>query len=329
MVKLIYLLLLAAAALFYPLYEDKLSYLTLVSLIILPFIMLLQLIISAVFLKCSTAAESINVFKGTEGEVCIRIANRSVFPLSNTKVRVKAVYYPTGETKYYTAGVPLPALRTETVTINVGGEHCGKVDISVEYIRIYDLLRLFSVKLYKKKLSAAAYVIPKVSERYRELAASIVKNSSDISCEDSSSDKMYVSGSPGDVCGFREFSPGDRASLIHHKLSARFDCDMVKILSQENSSRYLLTADLFDCSDHNVRDERLERLMSCAYYMREEGVTVYVAAPVESDFTAEAFSDDSDYFNIARVMSESCCTAADRADGCILCDVTSKGDMGI
>ena len=326
MVKLIYLLLLAAAALFYPLYEDKLSYLTLVSLIILPFIMLLQLIISAVFLKCSTAAENINVFKGTEGEVCIKIANRSVFPLSNTKVRVKATCLPTGEIRYYTASVPLPALRTETVTINVGGEHCGKVDISVEYIRIYDLLRLFSVKLYRKRLSAAAYVIPKVSERHRELAASIVKNSSDISCEDNSSDKPCVSGSPGDVCGFREFAPGDRVSLIHHKLSARFDRDMVKVLSQESSSRYLLTADLSDCSDHNIRDERLERLMSCAYYMRDEGIAVCVALPSGSGFISELFAEDSDYFDIARVLAESCSAAADCADGCILCDVTSKGE---
>lgn len=334
MIKLIYLILLAAAALFWPLYRDDLSFLTLVTLIILPFVLLLQLAISAAFFKCSLMAEDITVFKDSEGELGIKLSNRSVFPLSNVKIRILSRFLPTGEEAHSTACVPLPSLRTETVTVNVGAEHCGAAELTVEYVKISDLLGLFSVKICRNKLKARVHIVPKISESFAELAQYYLSMGSLEYSSDSSDRADRIN--PGDVCGFREFAPGDRLSLIHYKLSARFDSDIVKVLGGASCGRYLLTADMSGdkMTELSQRDEILQKIMSCAYYMNAGGGEVYAAVPLDSScdgiytdgLLAAKYFDDSSYFPIARALCESCYEGASAAGGFILCQMGKEDE---
>lgn len=338
MVRVLYIILLIAAAFFYPLYEDKLSFITLVTLIILPVILLCQLIISAVFLKCSVPRESVTIFRGGEGEICLRLSNNSVFPLSGCKVRVKVIFRPTGEVRYYTAAVPLPALRTETVSVNIGGRHCGAAEAYLEYVKIYDLLRLFSVKKFRsKKLCGTMYIIPKISEKYFDEARRILSLPPCESLAESEYTRSSGSGTPGDVCGFREFAPGDRLSMMHYKLSARFDSDIVKILSVQNSSRYLLSADISASgsgNDLDTRDNILEKLMSCAYYLNEQNAEVYTAVPVGSSCRkimldsgeAAEYIDRASYFPIARALAAADFQGIPPENGFIYCKITEDID---
>lgn len=330
MSRALYLIVLIAAACFYPLYRDDLSYLTLISVLILPVIMLLQLVISAVFLKYKAVGDNIAVYKGSEGEIRIDISNRSVFPLSNVKIRVRTRFLPSGETSGFSAVVPVPALRTQTVTVNVGAEHCGTAEVYVEYIKIYDLLRLFSVKLGKGRMSGKIYIVPKISESHREYAKALMSAASQAS-EDTSADDVRPAGS-GDVAGFREYAAGDRLSLIHHKLSARFDTDMVKVMSGRDGARYLLTADLSReelAEDLDLRDEILERFMSCAYYIDSWHGEVYAAVPDNAECGGERLSSGkavryeggSSYFAIAKALSGSDYSGAGEHSGYIRCDM--------
>ena len=135
------------------------------------------------------------------------------------------------------------------------------------------------------------------------------------------------------MCGFREFAPGDRLSLMHYKLSARFDKDIVKVLSVNNSSKYLLTADLSH-GDLTVRDEVLCRLMSCAYYLNAGGAEVYAAVPAHSQCDgiyaenglAAQYSDDASYFALAEVLCESSFEGIPEAYGFIMCDVGKEAE---
>lgn len=311
MVRLLYLILLAAAALFYPLYEDKLSFITLATLVILPVILLCQLYISSMFLKCSMKKENITVYKGGEGEICIKLSNNSVFPLSGCKLKIKAVFRPTGEVRYYTAAVPLPALRTETASVNIEGVHCGAAEISLEYVKIYDLLRLFSLKKFKGMgAGGTVYIIPKANEKYFDEARRLLERPPAEAMNDSDMILNAGSGIPGDVNGFRDFAPGDRLSMIHYKLSARFDSDIVKEMPPGSSRRYLLTADTGSAKNAEERDELLERLMSCAYYLHENKAEVYTAVPSDYEYDkialrsgeAAVYYDDTAYFPIARAL---------------------------
>lgn len=340
MVRIFYILILIAAALFYPLYEDKLSFILLVSLIILPVLLLIQMIISAVFLKCSPKRRSVTMIKGSEGEIGLRITNNSVFPLTSCCICVRADFAPSGETAYYKARIPLPALSSQTVNINMTGKHCGTAQVKLEYIKIHDLLHLFSLKaLRKNDVSTAAYIIPKINEKHRELAMELLNAPPPSDCREET-ELLKSSPEPGDVCGFREFAPGDRLSMIHYKLSARFDSDIVKILSAAGGSRFLLTADLSDAAvrgedgnyDLDMRDILLEKLLSCAFFLMENGAEVFAAVPSGSPCTtiplefgeAAVFEDRESYFSAAKALAASVHCGAVFEKGFILCPITAE-----
>ena len=282
MTRLLYIILLIAAAIFYPLYEDDLSYITLITLIIIPAALLCQIIISSVFLKCRFSSDSKTCFKGNESELCIEITNNSVFPLSNTAIKARVVFEPTGEEKTITATVPIPALRTETITVNIGAEHCGKVSVFIEYVKIFDLLRLFSVKRFKNKLSGTMYIIPPVSSQHAPAAAALMQRKQFESESELYSDHPSHDRS-GDVIAFRDFAPSDKLSLIHYKLSSRFDKDIVKVYSTQNSNGFLLYSNFEQENfDPDAHDMLLEKLMSCGYYLNEYGAKVFIALPENS-----------------------------------------------
>lgn len=337
MTRILYILILIGGAAFYLLFADTLSFVLLISLIILPVILLTELMISSAFLKCSVKTEKVTSFRGEPCEAAFCISNNSVFPLPNTRLRIKTVCYPSGEVNYSIVNIPLPALRTETVTLTLGSEHCCRAEITVESVKIYDLLRIFSAKRFKRKMNCTAYIIPKLKEQYAEEANALLHCFGTEFSEESETVRERGNGVPGDVCGFREFLPGDRLSLMHYKLSARFDKDIVKIMNVSGETRFLLTADL-SSEDHDRRDAALERLMSVAYYLALQGAEVYGAVPPHIDpfshttgesyilrgetGTAVRIKDGSDYFSAARLFCGEDFPAAEGMRGFICRDMS-------
>ena len=109
MIKLLYLILLAAAALFWPLYKGDVAFLLLAALIILPFLLAAQLAVTVHMFSAENENDHVTVFRNSEGEVGIRLINRSIFPLSCVKIRLRTVFMPTGEVSFHTVTVPVPA----------------------------------------------------------------------------------------------------------------------------------------------------------------------------------------------------------------------------
>lgn len=287
MARFIYIILLIAAAIFYPLYSDRLSLILLAALIAVPFLLAVQLLISRKRVRGAVNnAGQLFMNKGTEGEVCFELENSSPFPLSGCEVCIRTEFMPTGAVSRYKALIPLPAKEIQTLAVNVGTEHCGKLRITLEYIRIFDLLHVFSSRISMGNgLYHEISVIPAINADFVSEADRLMSLPP---ADNTSEDETPVNtknGSPGDVCGFREFAPGDRVTLLHHKLSARFDKDIVKILSVESGNRYLLTADLSCPDDEGLeeRDQLLEKLVSIAFLMGEKGAEVYAAVGMETD----------------------------------------------
>ena len=300
MSRILYIFILITAICFYPLYRDNLSYITLISVTALPVLMLIQLAVSARLLERSIKKNSSAIFKGSEGEAQITLVNNSIFPMSGVRVGVRITYLPTGETRRQTADIPLPARSSQTVTVGITPKNCGEARVFLEYVKVYDLLHLFSVKLFKNEgLIGRVCIIPKVEAKYSEEASALMQARPSASGSDDSG--KGDSGAFGDVSGYRDFIPGDRLSRLHHKLSARFDKDIVRVMSPDSSGHFLLTADLSakygsfvtgsadvvgnadntDSTENtpDKRDKRLEKLISMAYYLVQEGAQVCIAVP--------------------------------------------------
>ncbi len=342
MSRILYIFILITAICFYPLYRDNLSYITLISVTALPVLMAVQLAVSARLLTRSIKKNSSAIFKGSEGEVQITLANNSVFPMSGVRVGVRITYLPTGETRRQTADIPLPARSSQTVTVGIAPKNCGEARVFLEYVKVYDLLHLFSVKLFRKEgLIGRVCIIPKVEANYSEEAAALMQER--FAASESSDSSKGDSGAFGDVSGYRDFIPGDRLSRLHHKLSARFDKDIVRIMSPDSSGHFLLTADLSaefgsfvtgnvgnvgnadnDESTVNTpdkRDKRLEKLISMAYFLVQEGAEVCIAVP-ENTPAAEMMIGNTPAFRCANGAD---CFAAAK----ILCGADFGGVYGL
>lgn len=315
MSRILYIFILITVICFYPLYEDNLSYITLISVTALPVLMLAELAVSARLLQRSIKKNSSAIFKGSEGEAQITLVNNSVFPLSGVRVGVRITYLPTGETRRQTADIPLPARSSQTVTVGITPVNCGEARVFLEYVKIYDLLHLFSVKLFKNEgMIGRVCIIPRVEAKYAEEAAALMQARPVTSGNGESS--KGDSGAFGEISGYRDFIPGDRLSRLHHKLSARFDKDIVRVMSPDSSGHFLLTADLsasFCSTEHgntpDKRDKRLEKLISMAYYLVQEGAEVCIAVP-ENTPAAQIMIGNTPAF---RCLSAADCLAAAKA----------------
>lgn len=273
--RAVYIVILAVAAVFYPLYRDILSLVILAALIALPFFSLAEMLLRKRKIAVSGLDGSRVIYKGESinEEICIK--NSSVFPVSG-EISLVSRSLPDGGEEEYSADIAVPSRSEDSVTVSVSSLHSGVCETEIKYIRIQDMLGLFSAKIHSDGKSSA-YVIPHISDEYEDEARAI--KASRISDSDSEDD-LRPTTSPGDVIDFREYRPGDRTTLIHHKLSARFDKDIVKIMGTSGDQKFILCADI-ENADPDTRDEILTHVLSCAYYLDSFGADVYVSAPDE------------------------------------------------
>ena len=276
MSKVLYIIALITAIIFYPLYQGPVSLILLVALIMLPVMMGIELLVSALFLRLDSRSAAAVVYRGNKTEIPLRIINNSVFPLISVRIDLRAEYAPGGTAEKLKLRTVVGALEKRDVMVELPVQHCGEADVYLECIRICDLLGFFSVRLFKNHgMIGSVCVIPAVSDRYEELAREIASGAGSASESD---DGGYVpTTGPGDVIDFKEYVPGDRLALVHHKLSARFDKDIVKAMGLPEDDRFLLFADLAAADTPSGRDICFEKVMSCAYYLNEMKAQSYVA----------------------------------------------------
>ena len=264
--RIIYMMLLIAAISFYPLYEDELSLMVMVSLIVLPVLLLADLIVKAG--KCRVVCPEDAVVHKGEHTLRIKTVNGGISPVSKADMDISVSYLPFGEREDLSDCVSVPSRGSAAVMQELVMDSYGAADIRVERIRIHDLLGLFTWRR-KEDASVRYTCIPDVDESYREAAEQI---------------EMLISGetdgaeipttSPGDVIDFRDFHPGDRLTLVHHKLSARFDKDIVKIMGAGREPSVCIAADI-----SRDRDRVLEECYNILFFLAQLGTDVHMMLP--------------------------------------------------
>ncbi|MGN0664917.1 MAG: DUF58 domain-containing protein [Huintestinicola sp.] len=279
--RLLYFILLIAAAVFYPLYRDDLSFYTLAALLIVPVMMLAELTLSRFRVKAELKSETISSEKGKTAAAKLVISNRSIFPLPNTRVNVEVRYSACSEKSVLRYSVPVPSKKTETVSINIRSAHCGRVDVKISSIRIYDVLRLFSAGI---PVSGEAHicVIPPLEEINADNESDVSWLSSADRFEEESNASPKAGADPTEVIGYREFRSGDRMSRINYKLSSRFDKDIVREMGSDEADKLVLIPDML-CSmnddgtiDPELADLVLTHTLRLANAVLSQGVSAYL-----------------------------------------------------
>ncbi|MBQ7989847.1 MAG: DUF58 domain-containing protein [Oscillospiraceae bacterium] len=263
MTKVIYLILLIAAALFYPLYENILSLAVLVSLLVLPVLSLADMLVKSRQVGVVSPADETG-HKGTH-TVPVRVTNGSISPLSKVDVEISVRYIPFDERRRVTEHIAVPARSSDTVYVELRADSYGAADVTVERVTVHDLLGLFR---HRKKIGRTSRFtfIPQAEEKYREAAEKLTVM---MTGDEDGAD--IPTTAPGDVIDFRDYVPGDRLTLVHHKLSARFDKDIVKIMGASADPSVCIAGDL--SAD---RDRVLEECYNMLFFLSETGIQTYL-----------------------------------------------------
>lgn len=183
----------------------------------------------------------------------LKVDNKSIFPILNTKYKIRFVNSITAEETIRYVRIPLGAKRSEKIAIDIQMQHCANVITTLEWVKMYDYLNIF-VSKKKKKDTVVFSVFPK-KEDIEIKEDSIVK---------SVEGNVYSTTKPGDdvseIFGIREFTNGDRMQRIHWKLSQKCNKLLVKEYSMPLQDNKILLFEM--CEEYREDIEILDSLMA-------------------------------------------------------------------
>lgn len=276
----LYFIFMVAAAIFYPMFKDDLSFILLLCLTIFPEVMLVLLLIARRKIKVEIVVP--NRLSSRENGFAFRmtVENKSVIPISCCGVKV--AYRMRGSEKYsvYNMSFPIRSRRSESVAVSFKTEHSGILEYKIKKLRIYDYIGLTSVGL-KCADSEGALILP-VDYDY---SAADGRSAFE---DDLGEYYLQKNGCGDDVIGLREYRDGDRMNKIHWKLSSRCNTLIVKELDENVSRRIMIIPDIESCKNADERDAVYDTALSlCELAKRMDNPPIiYAGEALEGDNSA-------------------------------------------
>lgn len=159
----------------------------------------------------------VNLEKGEEGTLRIRVENASALPVCLLGVRLRLTNLLTGQTAVQHYRLTARPKRTGVSEYRISSAHCGRIQLTAERCRLYDPFGLIGIRLGEPAV-AAMTVQPKGFVQS-------VYVSPDANCPDDS--ENYAPDRTGydlaEVYALREYAPGDSLRQMHWKLSSKLD----------------------------------------------------------------------------------------------------------
>ncbi|MBB2181494.1 DUF58 domain-containing protein [Lachnospiraceae bacterium MD1] len=261
--KLRYLFLLAFVGVLSILYN--IYYMTIIFLTVaaMPLLMIGYIFYVSRKIDCKLFCSVHVVNKGEAIPISVQIYNPTIFPISNIKLFL--TYKNTYSAKQYTKEIQISVDgRTGTsVSSKIYSDFAGNIEITLKKIRIYDYIKLFSVRRKNCEKGIVA-VLPS----YYELMGNnfTLKNNTIVESDHYSTVKS--GDDPSEVFAIREYKEGDRLQRIHWKLSMKQNQLMIKEFSDPLNCSVLLFVNLGVPQGNNVlfyMDSILESALSLSY----------------------------------------------------------------
>lgn len=273
--KLRYLVLLAAVGVLSVLYNTYYMGIIFLTLIVLPFLLFGILCFTFGCVKAELVSSAHVVNKGDAIPISIFISNPAIFPISTLKIYLSYRNAYSGQRYTKDFMVSLDGRTKTSIICNLYSEYAGNMEIRLKAIRIYDYLKLFSLRR-KLKGEVKAAVLP----LYYELIGENTSNRR-TSLVESDNYSPYKSGDdPSEVFAIREYREGDRPQRIHWKLSRKLDQLMIKEFSDPMNCSILLFVNLCVPEKANTLfyvDAILECALSFSYTLLLKGQFHYLS----------------------------------------------------
>lgn len=273
--RILYLVLLIGAVLFYFFYRQNISFITLLVAVLLPLVCLVLLIISCFFVKISLKPAISVCDKKSPIRFGIEVRNKFFLPVPNAKIEIRYVnQYINKKDNKAQFILPVSPFSKEEISCNIASDYCGKITVQLKYIRLYDYLGIFSVTLFSKD-SFDVMVIPSGT-----FIGADIDSSSGAEFETDIYSATKSGDDPSEIFNIREYQNGDKINRIHWKLSSKLSQTLVKEYSLPVMSKILILAELaLNPSEKQFPDKLdtlLETVTSLSLFLLEYNITHYI-----------------------------------------------------
>ncbi|MBE6844655.1 MAG: DUF58 domain-containing protein [Ruminococcus sp.] len=213
--KIIYLFLIIVSIFFYILFVGKLSFYILVFIIALPPVLLFIVFLGKLFIKYSLSPDSDTAVKKENMSFSINITNKTIFPFPTAVVKIEYRNKLSADNEIMYISVPIHPCTSQTLTFSLSSEYCGIINAKISGIRLYDYLKIFSLKI-KYDSQAEICVIPDVD------SCIILDNFKKTHSESSEEFSKNKSGNDSsEIFELKDYVPGDKINRIHWNLSSK------------------------------------------------------------------------------------------------------------
>lgn len=287
--RIFYFFMLAFSVAFHILYQGDLSFVLLMFMLALPFIMLAILIITALMTDVSAYFEQLSAQRGSSSVLKVTVRNRSVFPVTCCIVEIiyksRIPFDPITANRYRLCAA-IGGRASETFVFNISAVHCGTAEIYIKKILLRDYLEIFSIPI-KTSASGKSISLPVIYPIQSTV------ESAPVSTDESTAFSPYKPGDdPSEIFALREYREGDSNNRIHWKLSSRSDDFIVKELSLPVGCKILIVADFCGCKKAMEIDGILDAAFSVSDFLAEYG-TAHSFAYARSDYTVNRIEIDT------------------------------------
>ncbi len=237
-IRIGYLALLVATAVFFILYLDTLSLILFLVVAVLPVFLFIITLIARLLSKVEVEISNSAAEKGEEALIYFVVHNRSIISLKNLKVNLFIENKFLGENEECELYVSAPALTKQTVKYAVTSEHIGSIAVKIKDVVFYDYFKLFSFK-YKVNKEFVISFLPEIIPTPVNLRVnSYINNESDVFS------KQKAGDDPSEIFKIRDFMGGDKLNRIHWKLTTKTGNIMVKEFSLPINTSIMIALEL-------------------------------------------------------------------------------------
>lgn len=314
---IIYFILAVATGAFFILYKDLLALVLLLSVLCIPFILLLIHSVSFFLTKITVEIDDKEAGLGKPVKILIKVKNSSPFAVTHIKVFTKCTNLflnAEHDCKFIISAAPFS---TKVFTYEMKSEHIGNIDFTLKKAVFYDYFSLFRLT---RKIKTTK-IIPVFPETVA-VAAEIRPNNWFVGEADKFSNAK-AGDDPSEVFNIREYIEGDKLNKVHWKLTSKADKYMIKEYSLPVSDNIFIYLDLKarDSNDESLTliDSLVKSCLSVSLEFARKGIVHYIGwyncrrnAFIKSKIKSEA----DVYLTISRVFSDTVFTSEPMLENC-------------
>lgn len=265
--KIFYFILIIISLLFYFLYIGDLSLYLMIFIISLPVLLGIIILIAKFKIKFDISAASPTSVKNEKCKFTLSIKNKTIFPFSNSLIKIEYKNKLSGIKNYMDIYVPIHPLTEEKLNFYLSSDYCGILNIKIQSVKIYDFIKLFSCKI-KPNINTDIYILPNIDfDNISHISKVLNDDNNDIYSKIKSGDD------PSEIFELKSYIPGDKINRIHWNLSFKRNKFITKYYSQPVNSSIIVVLDLIKIDSIYSIDTAIELFYNISAQMIKNQIT--------------------------------------------------------